>query len=68
MWFVRYSRPLAQEEIEEVETAEQAVEAACLLIDEGCQVIGIGWGSLTVTVGAREIAHLYEHWKRAKTW
>ena len=47
-------------------TPEQAVEIACLLVDEGCTVSGIGWGSLTVTVGKSEIAHLFAHWKRAK--
>jgi hypothetical protein len=66
MWFVRYNRQSDLDEIEEMDTAEQAVEIACLLVDEGCTVSGIGWGSLTVTVGKSEIAHLFAHWKRAK--
>jgi hypothetical protein len=66
MWFVRYNRQSDLDEIEEMDTAKQAVEIACLLVDEGCTVSGIGWGSLTVTVGKSEIAHLFAHWKRAK--
>jgi hypothetical protein len=66
MWFVRYNRQSDLDEIEEMDTPEQAVEIACLLVDEGCTVSGIGWGSLTVTVGKSEIAHLFAHWKRAK--
>jgi hypothetical protein len=66
MWFVRYNRQSDLDEIEEMDTAEQAVEIACLLVDEGCTVSGIGWGSLTVTVGKSEIAHLFAHWNRAK--
>jgi hypothetical protein len=67
MWFVRYRRSSSDpEEIEEADTLEQAVDTACLLTDERCQVSAIGWGSLTVAVSAGEIERLYTYWKRAK--
>ena len=45
---------------------EQAIEAACGLIDDGCDVYGIGTGPLTDSVGQVEIARIYAIWAKAK--
>ena len=47
-------------------TPEQAIETACQLIDEGCDVFGIGIGPLTDSISKDEIAKLYGFWLRAK--
>jgi hypothetical protein len=45
---------------------ELAIEYACLLIDLGCDVYGIGTGPLTDSIGKDEIARIYGMWARAK--
>jgi hypothetical protein len=43
-------------------TPEEAIEAACRLIDDGHEVYGIGTGPLTDTIGMDEIARIYALW------
>jgi hypothetical protein len=45
---------------------EQAIEAACGLIDDGCDVYGIGTGPLTDSIERKQIARIYALWLRAK--
>jgi len=47
-------------------TPEQAIEAACLLLDEGHEVFGIGTGELTDTIEGEEIKRIYAMWARAR--
>jgi CheY-like chemotaxis protein len=46
---------------------ERAIEAACLLIDHGCEVYGIVTEPFTETVGRDEIARIHAIWARAQT-
>jgi len=43
-----------------------AIEAACGLIDESCDVYGIGFGSLDDSIAKNQIARIYALWSRAK--
>jgi hypothetical protein len=45
---------------------EEAIEAACSLIDDGCDVYGIGTGPLTDSIERDQIARIYDTWARAK--
>jgi hypothetical protein len=46
---------------------EKAIESACRLIDEGCDVYGIGTGSPTTSISRDEIARIYAFWARPRT-
>jgi hypothetical protein len=45
---------------------ELAIEAACELIDQGCDVYGIGTGPLSDSIARNQIARIYDIWARAK--
>ena len=47
-------------------TPEEAIEAACALIDESCDVYGIGLGSLDDSIAKDQIARIYALWSRGK--
>ena len=64
-WHVQY-RNDAAEHVVRYPSPETAIEAACLLIDDGCDVYGIGTGPLTDSIGKDEIARIYAMWARAK--
>jgi len=64
-WFVQYSRSGTDHLVRE-RTPEQAIETACLLLDDGCDVFGIGTGPLTDSIGKDQIAIIYDKWVRAK--
>ncbi len=64
-WHVQY-RDGGEDRICRHPTPEQAVDAACGLIDGGCQVTGIGTGPLTDSIGPEEIEKIYDLWRRAK--
>jgi len=64
-WHVQYRRH-ALDHIGRFPTPEQAIEAACCLIDDGCDVYGIGSGPLTDSIGRDEIARIYAMWDRAR--
>jgi hypothetical protein len=64
-WHVQYRSKMG-DCVERYPSPEQAIEAACRLIDDGCDVYGIGTGPLTDSIGKREIARIYAIWARAK--
>jgi hypothetical protein len=63
-WHVQY-RQDAVDHVTRHPSPEQAIEAACGLIDSGCDVYGIGTGSLTDSIGPEQIASIYALWARA---
>jgi hypothetical protein len=65
MWHVQY-REDAVHHIVQHPSPEQAIEAACRLIDDGCCVYGIGTGPLTDSIGTTEIAGIYALWARER--
>ena len=65
-WFVRYWQSGA-EHLVEVTTPELAVEEACRLLDDGCEVSGIDLGSLTDSIDKDQIARIYEMGTRARS-
>ena len=64
-WYVQYRKDTV-DHIVRHPTPEQAIEAACHLIDDGCDVYGIGTGPLTDSIARDEIARIYAFWVRAK--
>lgn len=60
-WQVRYQRR-STECFGRYPTQEIAVKAACLLIDQGCDVFGIGLASETAELGREQIAEFYRSW------
>jgi hypothetical protein len=56
-WDIRFSRD-GVEHLSAHPTAESAIEAACLLVDEGCAVYGIGTGFATDSIGEEEIVRI----------
>ena len=65
-WHVQYRRDTV-DHIEMLLTPEAAIEKACLLIDDGCLIYGIGIGPLTDAIGHGEIAQIYCLWSRARS-
>jgi len=57
-WDIRYTRG-AEDYLESHPTAENAIEAACLLIDQGCDVYGIWTGQLAESVDREQIIRIY---------
>lgn len=64
-WHVQYRQDTAHE-IAQYPSPEQAIEAACKLMDAGCDVYGIGTGPLTDSIDRDQIARIYASWVRAK--
>jgi hypothetical protein len=64
-WHVQY-RSDAGEHVVRLPTPEEAIEAACRLIDDGCDVFGIGTGPLTDSIESSEIAEIYAIWARER--
>jgi len=64
-WHVQY-RDDAVHHIVHHPSPEQAIEAACRLIDDGCCVYGIGTGPLTDSIGRAEIDNIHALWARAR--
>jgi len=64
-WFVQYEHAGTDHIVRE-KTPELAIETACRLIDDGCDVFGIGTGPLTDSIGKDQIARIYEMWTRAR--
>jgi hypothetical protein len=57
-WDIRYNRA-GSDHLEAHPTAESAIEAACNLIDQGCDVYGIWTGQLTEAVDREQIIRIY---------
>ena len=64
-WFVQYKQ-VDSDHLVQTGTPEQAVETACRLLDDGCDVYGIGTGPLTDSIGKEQITRIYEMWDRTK--
>ena len=64
-WHVQY-RKSETEHIGWFATPEDALEAACTLIDDGFDVYGVGTGSLDDTISRDHIARIYTLWAKAK--
>jgi hypothetical protein len=64
-WHVQY-RDHAGGHIVRHPSPEGAIEAACVLMDHGCEVFGIGTGPLTDSIGGAEIARIYALWVKTK--
>jgi hypothetical protein len=64
-WHVQYKAG-GSENVLGFPSAERAVEAACLLIDDGLQVLGIGTDELDPTIAEDEIARISAIWAREK--
>jgi hypothetical protein len=64
-WHVQYTRDNV-DHVEMHSTAEAAIEAACRLIDDGCDVFGLGAGPLSDAIDREQIARIYDMWARAK--
>jgi hypothetical protein len=64
-WHVQYRKD-AIDHVARHPSPELAIEAACRLIDDGCDVYGIGTGPLTDSIARDEIARIYEFWVKAK--
>jgi hypothetical protein len=65
IWHVQYRKDTVEHIVRHPST-EEAIEAACRLIDDGCDVYGIGTGPLTDSIEKHEIARIYALWARAK--
>jgi hypothetical protein len=65
-WHVQFRKDTT-DHIERYPSPERAIEAACRLIDDGCDVYGIGTGPLTDSIEGEEIARIYAMWARAKS-
>ena len=64
-WHVQYRKDGA-DHLAMHPSPERSIEAACRLIDDGCDVYGIGTGPLTDSIAREEIARIYAFWARAK--
>jgi hypothetical protein len=64
-WHVQY-RQGTVDHVARHSSPEQAIEAACHLIDDGCDVYGIGTGPLTDSIARDQIARIHEFWARTK--
>jgi len=64
-WHVQYRRDTL-DHVGRFPTSEQAIEAACCLIDDGCDVCAISTGSLTDFISRDQIVRIYAMWVRAK--
>jgi hypothetical protein len=62
-WHVQY-RSGATDHLVQHPTPEAAIEAACHLIDDGCDVYGIGTGPLTDSIGRIEIGRIHAFWAK----
>lgn len=65
-WHVQY-RQGRTNHIVRLPTPAEAIEAACRLLDNGCDVYGIGTGPLTDSIKRDQIAGIYAQWVRART-
>jgi hypothetical protein len=65
MWHVQY-RKGATSHVARHPSPEQAIEAACRLVDDGCDVYAVGTGPLTDSIDREQIARIYAMWARAK--
>lgn len=65
IWTVQYRRDTTDHIVKHI-NSERAIEAACRLIQDGCDVSGIGTGALTDAIEKEQIARIYAKWSSAK--
>jgi hypothetical protein len=63
-WHVQY-RNHETDQVVWFSTPEEAIEIACRLIDDGCDVYGIGTSSLEDSIAKDQIARIYAIWTKA---
>jgi hypothetical protein len=64
-WHVQYHKD-ATDHIVRYPSPERAIEAACRLIDDGCDVYGVGTGPLSDSIEREQIVRIYAMWARVK--
>lgn len=64
-WHVQYRKDTT-DRVMRHPSPELAIESACRLIDDGCDVYGIGTGPLSDSIERNEITRIYALWSRAK--
>jgi hypothetical protein len=64
-WHVQFTRPGGVAEIVRFPNPEEAIEAACQLMDNACDVFGIGTGPLSDSIDRNQIGRIYAMWLRA---
>src|SRR5476651_1965860 len=57
-WDIRYNRD-AEDHLELHATAEGAIEAACSLLDQGCDVYGVWTGDLAESIDREQIIRMH---------
>jgi hypothetical protein len=57
-WDIRYNRA-AEDHLESHPTAERAIESACLLLDQRCDVYGVWTGDLAESIDREQILRIY---------
>jgi hypothetical protein len=57
-WDIRYNRD-AEDHLELHATAEGAIEAACSLLDQGCDVYGVWTGDLAESIDREQIIRIH---------
>ena len=65
-WHVQYRKD-ATDHIERRSSRDRAIEAVCRLIDDSCDVYGVGTGRLTDSIEREQISRIYAMWARAKS-
>ena len=65
-WHVQYRKDTTNHIVRHP-SPERAIEAACRLIDDGCDVYGIGTGPLADSIEREQIARIYAMWARTRS-
>jgi hypothetical protein len=64
-WHVQYRRDGKEHVVRHI-SPEDAIEAACVLIDDGFDVHGLGTGPLVHTIDRDRINAIYNLWAKAR--
>jgi hypothetical protein len=64
-WHVQYQQD-GTDRLARYPTPEEAIESACRLIDEGCDVSRMGTDEFANSIGRDEIARIYAFWARPR--
>ena len=65
-WHVQFTGSGGAAEVLRFSTPELAIEAACRMLDENCDVFGIGTGPLRDSIDRDQIRRIYKLWARAR--
>jgi len=65
-WHVQYRKD-AVHHVTRHPSPELAIESACRLIEDGCDVYGIGTGLLSDSIAREQIARIYEFWAKGNS-